>query len=474
VNAAAPRATAGGAGPLARLRGLLATSQSGIRDVLLLLLPQIVIVLTGFLTTVLIARGLGPAALGHYGLVVSVAGLAAAFSDMGIGQTAIRYAARAAAEGRIGEQMAVLRWALRLRVALVLVIAVVLALAAPLIAGRLWHAPALAPLIRLGLMSGVCAALAAVPAVYFQSVRRFGRNATVQIGQALLGLGGVLLVAALGRWSVGALILVSVVTAALGALVFLVMVPRAALLPPRDGAVPMPRHRFWTAPIEPAPALSGVVDGGPGAFAMYNMISTIIVIILLRLDVWLIGVFGRPEQVGLYTVASRFALPLALLLAAVSGALWPRASARRDPHEALALLRRTFYLSLPLGALAVLYAFVVPLLTPWLFGSAYKDSRLLAQVLCIRFAFAILIVPVGVIGYSLGLVRVYWVINLVQLIVVAAIDVALIPRIGPMAAALALVVSEILGVTLAGAVLVRRARQIAREPRGGNAAGAPA
>ena len=449
-----------------RVRDLFAMSQSGIRDVLLLLAPQAVMVLTGFLTTVLVARGLGPAALGHYGLVLSVAGLAAAFSDMGIGQTAIRYAARAAAEGRTGEQMAVLRWALRLRLALVLVVAASLAMLASLIAGRLWHAPELAPLIRMGLVGGVFTALAAVPVVYFQSVRRFGRNAMIQIGQALLGLAGVLLVATLGRWSVSALILVSVVTAALGALVFLVMVPRAALIPPLGdaGATPV-RRRFWTSPIESAPTLASVADGGPGAFAMYNMISTVVVMITLRLDVWLMGVFGRPEQVGLYTVASRFALPLGLLLAAVSGALWPRASARSDPREALVLLKRTFQLSLPLGAFAVVYALVVPLLTPALFGSAYDGSRLLAQVLCIRYALAILIVPVGVIGYSLGLVRRYWIINLVQLVVVAAINVVLLPRIGPMASALALVASEILGVTLAGALLVRRARRIRSDDR---------
>src|SRR5258705_1863790 len=122
---------------LDRWRDLLTMSKGGIRDVILMLLPQVVIVVTGFVTTVLIARGLGPAALGHYGLVLSVAGLTAAFSDMGIGQTAIRYAARAAAEGRTGEQMAVLRWALRLRLALVLLVGIVLALAAPRIAGGL-------------------------------------------------------------------------------------------------------------------------------------------------------------------------------------------------------------------------------------------------------------------------------------------------------------------------------------------------
>jgi len=474
VTAEPPRATAGGAGPFAGVRTLISESRSGIRDVLLLLLPQGVIVLTGFVTTVLVARGLGPAALGQYGLVLSLTGLTAAFSDMGIGQTAIRYASRASAEGRIDEQMAVLRWAFRLRLAIMLVVATTLAVLASVVAGRLWHQPALAPIIRLGLIGGVAAALASVPCVYLQSIRRFGRNAVVQIGQALLGFGAILLVAALGSWSVRMVVAMSVAAASLGALGFLALVPRAALIAPGARPEATPRRGFWTTPIEPEPELSGLVDSGPGVFAMYNMISTLIVMITLRLDVWLMGVFGSPEQIGLYTVASRFALPLGLMLTAVSGALWPRASARSDPHEALALLKRTFRLSLGLGALAVLYAIVVPLLTPWLFGSAYQASRLLAQVLCVRYALAILIVPVGVIGYSLGLVRVYWIINLVQLIAVAAINVVLLPRIGPMAAALALVVSEILGATLAGAVLVRRARQIAREPRGGNPAGAPA
>jgi O-antigen/teichoic acid export membrane protein len=445
-----------------RVGALFAESQRGIGDVLLMLMPQAVIVLTGFLTTVLIARGLGPASLGQYSLVLSVAGLTAAFSDLGIGQTAIRYAARAAAAGRTAEQLAVLRWALRLRLTLVGGTALAVALAAPVVAGRFWHLPALTALIRLGLLGGVFAAIASAPTVYLQSIRRFGRNAAVQVGQALLGLAGVGVVAALGLWSVGAIVLASVVAAAIGALAFLPWVPRAALASPDDlGSGAAWWRRLWTSPVEPDSA--GRADGGPGVFAAYNLVSTLLVMVTLRLDVWLMGVFGRPDQIGVYTVASRFALPMGLVLAAVSGALWPRASSRTDPPAVLALMKRTFQLSVPLGLLAVLYALTAPLLTPWLFGSAYQGSRLLGQVLCIRYALAILIVPVGAVGYSLGLVRVYWIINLIQLVAVVVVNVTLLPRIGPMASALALVVSELLGVTLAGALLLWRVRRIQRE-----------
>ena len=453
-----------------RVRALFAESQRGIADVLLMLIPQTVIVLTGFLTTVLIARGLGPASLGQYSLVFSVAGLTAAFSDLGIGQTAIRYAARAAAEGRTTEQLAVLRWAMRLRLTLAVGTALAVALAAPVIAGGFWHLPALTPLIQLGLLGGVFAAIGSAPAVYFQSIRRFGRNATVQVGQALLALAGVGVVAALGLWSVGTIVLASVVAAALGAFSFLPLVPRGAVVSGGDfaggGTI---WRRLWTSPVEPGSA--GRADGGPGTFAIYNLVSTLLVMITLRLDVWLMGVFGRPDQIGLYTVASRFALPMGLVLAAISGALWPRASSRTDPRAVLALMKRTFELSIPLGLLAMIYALTAPLLTPWLFGSAYQDSGLLGQVLCIRYALAVFIVPVGAVGYSLGLVRVYWIINLVQLVAVAIVNVLFLPRIGPMASALALVVSEILGVTLAGGLLLWRVRRIQREAGAGGGGG---
>lgn len=448
--------------PLATYRTLLADSQRGIGDVMLMLVPQFVIVVTGFLTTVLIARGLGPLALGQYTLVISMAGVAAAFSDLGIGQTAIRYASRAVAGGRVPEQHAVLRWALGVRLLLVTGVTITVAVLAPLVAGRWWKLPALTPLIEIGLLGGFCAALASVPTVYFQSVRRFDRNAIVQIGQALLSFAGVLVIAFGRRWSVTSVIVVGVVSAALGAIVFLPMIPRAswwrgaADLPP--GA---PRARPWSAPVASVP-LGEVADAGPGTFARFNVISSVIVMVTLRLDVWLMGVFLGPQSVGLYTVASRFALPLALLLGAVTGALWPRASARSDPREALVLLERTFRLSLPLGLLALGYAIVAPMLTPWAFGSAYRGSEVLAQVLCVRYALAILIVPIGVVGYSLGFVRVYWIINAIQLAVVALVNVLLLRRIGPMASALALVASEAIGLALAGGLLWRRARQIAR------------
>ena len=103
---------------------------------------------------------------------------------------------------------------------------------------------------------------------------------------------------------------------------------------------------------------------------------------------------------------------------------------------------------------------VVPLLAPLLLGEAYAPSVTLGQVLSLRYALAILICPIGVIGYSFGMVRVYWWINLVQLAGVLTINLLFLTRIGPMASAFALIANEVIGVALAGGFILRRIRTL--------------
>jgi O-antigen/teichoic acid export membrane protein len=58
------------------------------------------------------------------------------------------------------------------------------------------------------------------------------------------------------------------------------------------------------------------------------------------------------------------------------------------------------------------------------------------------------------------MVRVYWWINLVQLAVVLLINFVFLPRIGPLASALALVANEIVGVTFAGRIILNRIKTL--------------
>jgi O-antigen/teichoic acid export membrane protein len=77
-------------------------------------------------------------------------------------------------------------------------------------------------------------------------------------------------------------------------------------------------------------------------------------------------------------------------------------------------------------------------------------------MLSLRYVLAILSAPLGVIGYSLGLVRVYWLINLLQLATVLAINLVLLPRLGPVASAVAYLANELVGLSIVGTLTWRR------------------
>ncbi|NSW56908.1 MAG: oligosaccharide flippase family protein [Armatimonadetes bacterium] len=433
------------------LRGRLAYYRQAIEDVLVSMAPQAVSLVAGVVTSVLIARGLGAEGMGQYALVLSVCGLTSQLSDLGIGRTAVRFAARAAALGDTRLQMSVLRWAFRLRMAMVLVASAAAFAVAPWIAQRFWHDPSLAPIVRLGLWIGIMSGVAGVPSVYFQSLKRFRINATVSIVQTLLTLAGIIALAWLEYWSVDAVIRVSVLTAALGAAAFIVLVPKAALFSLADlqGSAKSVLTRLWKAPDQGSAGENSLDDTGPTTFAFYMVLSSIIVAITLRADVWLMGYFLSQSEIGIYQVATRFTLPLTMLIGALNTALWPRASAVTSLPETLRLLRGTLKVSALAAVGGLLYAIFAPMATAWLFGDEYASGVFLGQLLCIRYCVALLMCPMGVVGYSFGLVRAYWGVNLVQLTVAVMLNLLLIPQFGAAGAALALI-----GCDASGAALV--------------------
>ena len=443
------------------LRSLFLGSRRGIRDVILLMIPQVVAVIAGIITSVLAARGLGPDDFGAYALVMSVAGIATVLSDLGIGQTAVRYASRAVARNDTGGQLTILRWAFRIRLILSFVITLVLYAAAPILA-HAWKAETLTPLLRLGLLGGVFNALASVPNIYFQSTKQFERNTIVTVGQTIISFAGIIVVAWLSIWSVEAILVATLAGVGIGTIAFLLMVPRAALVTGTEGFLPSRRRirDLLRGPVQVIAPTEAGVEATPGVFAGFNLVSMVLAMMITRADVWLMGLLLTKHDLGIYNAAGRFALPLTIVLNAINAALWPRASATKSSKETIVMLSQTFRLSAFVAAFGAVYALIAPLLAPVLFGSAYAESTTLGQILSLRYALAILICPLGVIGYSFGMVRIYWRINLIQLGAVLVINLVFLPRIGPVAAALALIVNELISVSIVGTLIMKRIRTL--------------
>lgn len=433
-------------------------SRKGIEDVIISMIPQAAALIAGLVSSILVARGLGPDGMGKYALILSVSGLVTELSDLGIGQTAIRFASRAASLGETQDQFAVLRWAFRLRVSLVFLVTAIAFALAPVVSQKMWHAASLTPLVRLGLWTGIFGAIASVPMIYFQSLKRFKMNTVISVGKTLISLISILVIAWFNIWSLKWVIIASLIGSGLGAFTFLLSVPRATFFTVSEfqQLLRAKLRNFWRAPDQGVANSESPDASGVNSFAFFMLLSTIIVSLILRADVWLMGAFLDKSQLGLYSVATRFTLPLVMVLGALNTALWPRASALTSPQKIKELLQKTFRLSLVVAVGGAIYAIFAPLLTPWVFGSDYGSAILLGQILSLRYCLSILMSPIGVIGYSFGLVRVYWWINVIQLFVVVGVNLLLLSRIGAMGSALALIANEVVGFTIIGIIIRRK------------------
>lgn len=437
---------------LPRILGLVKSNAQGLFDISVSMVSQGIGIIVGLGSSILLARGLGPDAMGQYALILSISTLTVTLSDLGVGQTAIRFASRAAAQGREDTLFAVLRWAFRLRIVLVLAISLVAFLIAGRISRDLWHAAGLAPLVRIALLAGLFTAVAAVPGIYFQSVRRFQMNAAVSILQAVFSFCGVLVLFFLHSWKLEWVVILSVMTAAVSAVAMGILVPKKVFFGgvKADGPGVRGLRGFIATPDQE--------EGGTNTFAFFMMLSSVAVALTMRADVWLMGIFVPAGSIGQYSVANRFTMPLTVLLGALNTILWPRASALTERHQIVKLLRKLAGITGICGALCLLYSFFGPQISPFLFGERYRGTVLLGQLLCLRYSVAILVSPIGIIGYSFGLVRQYWIVNIVQLVAVCVLNIFLLPRIGVMGSVVALIANELIGFGYTAIAILRKLR----------------
>src|SRR5271157_57687 len=446
---------------IASIASIARDSKKGVEDVIVSMIPQVVTLIAGLIASVLIARGLGTTGMGYYALIMSVSGFVAVLTDLGVNHTAIRYASLAASHDDTEGQFAVLRWAFRLRIALAFLVTAIVCLLAPYLADVVWKAGQITPLLQLSLLICIFGAIAAVPMVYFQSIKQFRMNAIVSTGQTLISMLGILIIAWLGHWSLEMVISVSVIASFIGMLAFIILVPKASFISSMNLRKPVSdlMRQFIRAPA--VNAGRSLDDMDPNKFALYMMISSIVVAIMMRSDIWLMG-FYLPDksQVGIYSVAMYFTIPLTVILGAINTALWPRGSALKTADETVRLLKTTFYMSAVVAVPGLLYSIVVPYFMPLIFGQAYSSGIILGQLLSFSYCIAILMCPIGVIGYSFGMVKEFWWINIIQLAALIAINVAFLPTLGPVAAALSVVAQNLVGFVLSGGILLRKMREM--------------
>lgn len=404
----------------------------------------------GAISSILLARLLGPRDLGTYALVLSTAGLLGLVVTLGVPHAATKYVAEYEARGERETAERVLVTLGRFEVTLALAAGASAILVAPWLE-RVFGAPGFSTAFRIAAAGLLPGALAGLLLAGLQGLQDYRRVSLISLTSTLVLLSATIALLLAGAGVAGAVASLAA-TATLTVLLGWRALRRHLRLPCR-GAPLSPAARTKLRRYLPAVSLVIVLDA----------------VVWQRSEVFFLGIFRTPQEVAWYAVAfGAAAAVMRLLPRAVSSVLPPVASGLygRDDRTGLQTLFETgsrylLILVSPLVAGGALLA--RPLLTT-VYGSEYGPAAAVFPLVLLAAGFG----AVGSLtaGIQTGVERQDLVLKvaLAATVVNLGLDAALIPRWGIVGAAVANAAAQI-GAVVAGIALTARILE-ARLPLG--------
>jgi O-antigen/teichoic acid export membrane protein len=340
---------------------------------------QVVSTLAALAATALLARLLDPQDLGIYFIAFSVVSLASVVAQFGLGRTVVRMTAESHATADAGRAREVIGKSLCvLAVSTVSVSLLMYAFGLEVLAGPVFHAPALVQLAGVIVPWIAMLAIRSIVAEAFRGLHDLrGANLFGDMMTRCLFL--VFLVAAwtcCGDVTLRTVIALNVAALAATAAAGLLVLHRRT--PPRSGAARVPVAGLVSASW---PVL--LTDLANGARS--------------QADIWLLGILAGPHSVALYGAATRLALlvpmPIIVLSTVTAPYIASLYGAGRRHELQVMLTRTTAFAALLAAAASVAYVVVGLPLLRLLYGEAYAASYSLLVILAIGQLVAVIIGP---------------------------------------------------------------------------------
>ncbi len=374
------------------------------------------LVSAGFTATLIVflVRALGPTQYGLFSLAIGVAGLVLIPSDLGISQSAARFIAEVRGDG--STVTAIVRDSVRLKVLVSGIFTAALMAAAGPIA-EAYDSPSLASPLRIVAVAVFGQSLMGFAASFFEATGRVSGYLRLVGAESAVEAGASILLVLLGTGAAGAM------AGRAGAYTFaavlgLALIGRALGRP----VWPRLRGQGYVRRIATYGSALVIVDG---AFALYS-----------HIDVLLIGAILGITSAGIFAAPMKMLVLFGYIGAAARSGVAPRLSRRSDGPRDETLERTLRYLLLIQGViLAPIIVWAEPI-TEMVLGAEYEESADVLRALA-PWVFLTGISPLlaGSVNY-LGAARRRIPIAIATLLVNVVIDLALLPTIGIVGAAI--------------------------------------
>jgi O-antigen/teichoic acid export membrane protein len=177
-------------------------------------------------------------------------------------------------------------------------------------------------------------------------------------------------------------------------------------------------------------------------------LSSIAVILMMRIDVVMLQKLSDAKQIGYYSAASSVAMIFPLITMSVTATLMPKMEMFLQQHSVKEFIGKVGGLTKYVVAVSVLLQLISPVIIGLTFGAAYQDSIVIFCVLIVSYMFGVIVNPISLVYYQVNKAFLLTSVNWGQLLIGYLCNLALIPSYGAIGAAVSSLLLHIFSSTI--------------------------
>lgn len=190
------------------------------------------------------------------------------------------------------------------------------------------------------------------------------------------------------------------------------------------------------------------------SFSIFLSINKIFVSLFSRLDIIMLTSLASSYSAGIYSAASRVALIYPLIGGSLGTVLAPR-YARFPIEEARKYTKKVFLLIFALILSVLLLISLSPFITNLIYGPSYNESAMVLRILLLSIIPFLLAIPTNnLLTYTFKKPQLLAISSLIQLILIFSLNIFLIPKVGNVGPAISIGISSLIALFISiGATL---------------------
>ena len=377
----------------------------------------------GFVSSVIVARQLGPTEFavvaGYNAIVLTLAG----FTDFGLGTGLIKFTSPFLKNKKINSSAPYFRFVFILELvigALLLSLGLLFAGFIPKLLGQNMSVET----VRIAVVAASITSVAAYVGAAMAAHKKFKLNAIISIMLSVIKFVIIFLLWKTGNISVTNIILAYVLMSVISAVVGFAVAPK-------DYLYKTDRQRVWSAGRK-------VIR-----FSGWLTLSFFITSIMGKLDFFYLYKLKGPGDAGVYAAAQQLSMVYSIFVGAIGTVLTPYISEKVSHNEKINFLKKTLPLAFLGAALFIVTIPITPYIVNLVFGQKYVNAINPLIVLILSLAVNIVLIPITLMFIPLGKVKFGTYVALIQLGLSFLLYPTMIARFGAVGAAATILIAAL-------------------------------